>query len=186
MDTDGAAAEGGGSKPGGCEGGCEDDEDGAPMLLDMLWLDFGLGSGPRIEAFLDAWWPRLRHGGLLLMHSTLTNAVTRAWLEKQRDRARPGGGGTLEPPPAAPPPPGPAQPVLASIHEDGEDLAPSDGHGGTAGGHNLAAVPPRASRHLCAFESISLLEPHKMYQNACSIFQKRDGGWSEPVLTSYP
>ena len=35
-------------------------------------------------------------------------------------------------------------------------------------------------------ETLSLLEPHKRYQNSVSIFQKRDGGWAEPVHTMYP
>ena len=45
---------------------------------------------------MRAWWPRLRPGGLLLLHSALTNTVTRAWLENVRVRARGGlnnGGG---------------------------------------------------------------------------------------------
>ena len=151
----------------------------------MLWLDFGLGSGPRIEAFLDAWWPRLRPGGLLLMHSTLTNAVTRAWLERQRDRARPGGGGTLDdaPPLAAAGATGAASPPLASISEEGE--AAGGGAAGDRGGGGEARESTRR-RHLAAFETLSLLEPHKQYQNAVSIFQKRDGGWAEPLYTTYP
>ena len=40
--------------------------------------------------------------------------------------------------------------------------------------------------HLCEFETLSLLEPHKRYQNSVSIFQKRDGGWAEPLHTMYP
>ena len=63
------------------------------------------------------------------MHSTLTNELSRRWLEEKRAALRQGGGG---------------------------------------------------------FEVLSLLEPHKRLQNSCSIFQKRDGGWAEPVLTSYP
>jgi hypothetical protein len=30
------------------------------QLFDMMWLDFGLGTGSRIDSFLDAWWARLR------------------------------------------------------------------------------------------------------------------------------
>jgi len=118
--------------------------DGSPAAaaadLDVLWLDFGLGGSTRIGAFLDAWWPRLRRGGFLLMHSTLTNAVTRAWLEAQRER------------------------------------------------RSEAASDVAATRcgHLCEFETLSLLEPHKRYQNSVSIFQKRDGGWAEPLHTMYP
>mmetsp|Transcript_45331 Transcript_45331/g.112687 ORF Transcript_45331/g.112687 Transcript_45331/m.112687 type:complete len:159 (+) Transcript_45331:984-1460(+) len=54
--------------------------------LDMLWLDFGVGVGGRLDRFLDAWWPRIRPGGFLLVHSTLGNAMTRKWLESIRSR----------------------------------------------------------------------------------------------------
>jgi hypothetical protein len=30
------------------------------QLFDMMWLDFGLGTGSRIDSFLDAWWARHR------------------------------------------------------------------------------------------------------------------------------
>eukprot|EP01052_Picozoa_sp_SAG31_P020231 SAG31_NODE_1512_length_8055_cov_3.286199_5_plen_132_part_00 len=53
-------------------------------MLDVLWLDFGVGVTGRLSEFLCAWWPRLRAGGYLLVHSTLTNAVTRHWLEAMR------------------------------------------------------------------------------------------------------
>ena len=66
------------------EDGGEDDDG----LLDLLWLDFGAGVGGRLAAFLGAWWPRVRPGGLLLLHSTCTNALTRAWLENMRARQR--------------------------------------------------------------------------------------------------
>lgn len=74
-----AAAEGAG---GDDDAGGEDDA-GA---LDLIWLDFGIGVGGRLDAFLSAWWPRLRPGGWLVVHSTLTNAMTRHWLEKMRAR----------------------------------------------------------------------------------------------------
>lgn len=87
---------GGNNQAGGERRGGEGGGQGAQ--LDVLWLDFGLGTGARIESFLEAWWPRLRPGGYLILHSTLTNAVTRAWLEMQRERLRtpvqPDGGAT--------------------------------------------------------------------------------------------
>jgi len=121
--------------------------------FDMMWLDFGLGTGKRIDGFLDAWWPRLSVGGLLLMHSTLTNAVTRAWLETQREKLRPATGATDE------------APVAAAVPD---------------------GAPCPKSAHLDAFETLSLLEPHKRYQNSVSIFQKRSDGWGEPLHTMYP
>lgn len=62
------------------------DEGAGMQQLDMLWLDFGAGVAGRLDEFLRRWWPRLRPGGLLLLHSTLTNAVTREWLETLRKR----------------------------------------------------------------------------------------------------
>ena len=46
--------------------------------LGMIWLDFGAGTSSRLRAFLSAWWPRIKPGGLLLVHSTLTNQVAPA------------------------------------------------------------------------------------------------------------
>lgn len=49
------------------------------IVLDMIWLDFG--AGERMGEFLDKWWPRLNpKGGLLYIHSSLTNAKTRRFL----------------------------------------------------------------------------------------------------------
>jgi len=62
------------------------DGEGGDEWIDLLWLDFGVGVGGRLATFLEGWWPRIRPGGLLLVHSTLTNAVTRAWLDGVRAR----------------------------------------------------------------------------------------------------
>ena len=63
----------------------------------MVWLDFGIGTSSRIDAFLESLWPQIKDGGYLLMHSTLTNKVTRTWLEKFRsDRRRDTKCGNLE------------------------------------------------------------------------------------------
>jgi hypothetical protein len=67
--------------------------------VDILWLDFGVGVGGRLATFLEAWWPRIRPGGLLLVHSTLTNAVTRAWLDSVRSRLDAGNLGASTPGP---------------------------------------------------------------------------------------
>ena len=40
-----------------------------------------------------------------------------------------------------------------------------------------------------AFETMSLLEPHKMFQNSVTLFQKRGGPYGrydEPVHTKFP
>ena len=46
-------------------------------------------------------------------------------------------------------------------------------------------LPPRDALGY-GFRELSFLEPHKRFQNSCSIFQKRGEGYAEPVLTSYP
>ena len=51
-------------------------EDGG--CLDMLWVDFG--AGDKLDEFLQMYWPMLKEdGGLLLVHSTMTNALTHSW-----------------------------------------------------------------------------------------------------------
>ena len=50
-------------------------EANVPLSPDLAVLDFGAGTSSRLRAFLSAWWPRIKPGGLLLVHSTLTNQV---------------------------------------------------------------------------------------------------------------
>ena len=109
--------------------------------FDMLWID--LGAAHRIAGFFDAWWSRVNpEGGLVIVHSTLTNALSRHWLEDMRRLAKNGG-------------------------RDSDGTSPYGG-----------------------FTTMSFLEPHKMFQNSCSIFQKRgdalSGDWTERILTKYP
>jgi hypothetical protein len=103
--------------------------------FDFMFID--LGAANRVEGFMEAWWPRVRpEGGMVMVHSTLTNALSRGWLEKMRERSR------SEP------------------------------------------APPYGS-----FETMSLLEPHKMFQNSVTLFQKRGGPfgtYDEPVHTKFP
>lgn len=98
----------------------------AGVTFDFMWID--LGAADRIERFFDNWWPRLRNGGYIAVHSSLTNQLTRDWLESRRS------------------------------------------------GERLTQCAP----------SLSFLEPHKLFQNAISIFQKREDGFAEPVYTKYP
>ena len=93
------------------------------------------GAGPRLAEFFELVWPRVRPGGLVLVHSSLTNQLTREWLEGMRGRQGVGGGDA----------------------DDG-----------------------------MAFETLSLREPHKLFQNSFSVFQKRGDGYGEPILTKYP
>ena len=104
--------------------------------FDMLWID--LGAAHRIEGFMEAWWPRVRaEGGMVIVHSTLTNALSRGWLERMRELAR----------------------------------------------------APEPCTAYGRFETMSLLEPHKMFQNSITMFQKRGGAfgrYDEPVHTKFP
>jgi predicted O-methyltransferase YrrM len=108
----------------------------AGIEFDMLWID--LGAAHRIEGFFEAWWPRVRaEGGMVIVHSTLTNALSRGWLERMRDLAR----------------------------------------------------APDTKNPYGRFETMSLLEPHKMFQNSVTMFQKRGGAfgrYDEPVHTKFP
>lgn len=105
--------------------------------FDLLWID--LGAAHRMEGFFEAWWPRVRpEGGMVMVHSTLTNSLSRGWVERMRERCA------------------------------------GDGQG----------LPPYGR-----FETLSLLEPHKMFQNSVTIFQKRGGPYDrydEPVHTKFP
>jgi hypothetical protein len=81
--------------------------------FDLLWIDLGaahrcvcvspnpsmtvfpyktdtfLSQSHRIEQFMENWWPRVRpEGGHVIVHSTLTNALSRGWLEKMRELSR--------------------------------------------------------------------------------------------------
>ena len=54
--------------------------------VDMLWVDFGVGD--RLDAFLRLYWPSVAPGGFVVVHSTVTNRATRAWLERAPRRVR--------------------------------------------------------------------------------------------------
>jgi hypothetical protein len=54
--------------------------------MDMIWVDFG--AGDRLDDFFAKYWPKLSsQGGLMVVHSTLTNRMTRVWTESMRMRA---------------------------------------------------------------------------------------------------
>lgn len=59
------------------------------QVFDFVWLDGLLDFAPPlkggdvaggIDAFLNLVWPRVKAGGLVLLHSTLTNSAVRGWL----------------------------------------------------------------------------------------------------------
>jgi len=113
------------------------------VQFDFLWID--LGAANRIETFLKNFWFRVKPGGYVAVHSTLTNSLSREWLEKMRMLARNGG-----------------KNADGTVSEYG------------------------------VFETMSFLEPHKLFQNSFTIFQRRDAHpidsseYAEPVLTKFP
>mmetsp|Transcript_43525 Transcript_43525/g.128107 ORF Transcript_43525/g.128107 Transcript_43525/m.128107 type:complete len:156 (+) Transcript_43525:166-633(+) len=155
MQTSGTKSEDGSGSDGG---------GGGDGVLDLLWLDFGVGVGGRLAPFLDAWWPRIRAGGYLLVHSTLGNAVTRKWVDGMRARRSPGSSeSTL---------------LLESI---AEDAAQAPVAGGVPG-----ITKPSRDVMGAEFETLSFMEPHKKFQSSVSLFQRRPDGWGEPIHTMYP
>jgi Methyltransferase domain len=54
----------------------------ADAQLDFLWIDFG--AGRKLAEFLQQWWHRVPAGGIVALHSTVTNSYTREWLEEMR------------------------------------------------------------------------------------------------------
>ncbi|KAG5189310.1 hypothetical protein JKP88DRAFT_271630 [Tribonema minus] len=134
---------------------------GISAPLDLLWIDFGAGA--RLDEFLLRWWPRVNpRGGYVCVHSTLTNAFTRAWLERVRAGAgRSGGDGS----------------------SNGGGGCGGGGGSGGGGGEDGSGGGCGA---LGLYECMSFLEPHKMFQNSFTVLQRREEGWSEPVLTRYP
>ena len=108
-------------------------------LFGLVWID--LGAAHRLRALVDAWWPRVDPaGGMLVVHSTLTNEASQAWVEHMR-------------------------------------AASSSSEGGGYYGR---------------FELLSLLEPHKCFQNSVTMLRRRGGGpggaalWQEPTYSRWP
>ena len=142
--------------------GTKKKKDGAPSAVagpvDMLWVDFGVGD--RLDAFLRLYWPSVAPGGFVVVHSTVTNRATRAWLE----RVRRGEFAWLETRGDA---------VDARTNEKKRKRNPSVAEKGVS-----RRVSERDEVH-----HVSFLEPHKRYQNAFTVLQKRPRGWREPVYT---
>jgi hypothetical protein len=110
---------------------------GGAHVFGLIWID--LGAAHRLRALVDSWWPRVDPaGGMLIVHSTLTNEASRVWLEHMR-------------------------------------AACADSHG-----------------FYGRFELLSLLEPHKCFQNSLTMLRRRGGGpggdalWNEPIYSRWP
>ena len=83
---------------------------------------------------------------MVMVHSTLTNSLSRGWVERMREKC----------------------------------------HGGGGGAEQRGEQPPNVYGN---FETLSLLEPHKMFQNSVTVFQKRGGPYGrydEPIHTKFP
>ena len=126
--------------------------------VDMLWVDFGVGH--RLDAFLRLYWPSVKPGGFVVVHSTVTNRATRAWLE----RVRRGEFAWLD------------ERETGDTDEKKRERDPD----------RSEAPSARSSRGSVSRDEVhhvSFLEPHKRYQNAFTVLQKRPNGWGEPVYT---
>ena len=55
---------------------------GSHCFVNLLWVDFGVGD--RLSRFLEMYWPCLANRAYIVIHSTVTNKVTREWLERVR------------------------------------------------------------------------------------------------------
>lgn len=117
------------------------------IMLDLVWID--LGAANRMRMIMKEYWPRVNpSGGLVCVHSTLTNQLTRSWLEQMR---------------------GLSGAQLGSKKRDPEQEEDRQ---------FFSQAGP--------FETLSLLEPHKCFQNSVSLFQKRGEGYQEPMYTRFP
>jgi hypothetical protein len=121
----------------------------------LVWID--LGAAHRLGALVDAWWPRVDpQGGMLLVHSTLTNQAGQAWLARMRKASNEGANGS----------------------EVGDCAR---------GGSSAMSASPYGR-----FELLSLLEPHKRFQNSVTLLRRRGGGaggaapWDEPTFSKWP
>jgi hypothetical protein len=125
----------------------------------LVWID--LGAAHRLGALVDAWWPRVApQGGMLLVHSTLTNQAGRAWLARMRA----------------------ASAAAEADEADADDAGVPPAGGAACGG----------SHPYGRFELLSLLEPHKRFQNSVTALRRRGGGpggcplWDEPLFSKWP
>jgi predicted O-methyltransferase YrrM len=150
----------------------DDEPPSPPLMFDFAWLDFG--AGQTLSEFFERLWPHMNDGGYIVVHSTLTNRLTRTWLQKMRAAASPEE----------------ELPKDANIDDD-DDVPASKKR--AAAGHCKHCQQPAPMRNnddpaalLGRYSTMSFLEPHKLFQNSISIFQKRGNGFVEPTYTNYP
>lgn len=57
-----------------------------PEVFNMIWID--IGAGDQIGTLVDSWWGRVSpQGGVMAVHSTLTNTTMRSWLSYMQEFA---------------------------------------------------------------------------------------------------
>ena len=144
------------------------------LVLDFVWID--VGAAERLDEVVKEYWPHVNpNGGILAVHSTLTNTLSRSWLEDMRGHAH----GTEANPAPAPTP----LPVDGLTIPEGETMCDESGVEVCA---KPAAMDRRWYQRFGGMETLSLLEPHKIFQNSVSLFQRRGQGYSEPIYTTFP
>uniref|UniRef100_A0A7S1NHH9 Uncharacterized protein n=1 Tax=Eutreptiella gymnastica TaxID=73025 RepID=A0A7S1NHH9_9EUGL len=148
--------------------------------FDFMWID--VGAGERMRDLFEVCVEHLSgEGGFVAVHSTLTNAQMRAWLDPLRG---------LDPSSTLhgqsnPVPDRNLEPSLVS----GPDASPdTDPRPCSRLKQETNSRLDGTSAPGCAYElvALSLLEPLKLFQNSCTLFQKRAREYSEPVYSEYP
>ena len=57
------------------------------IVLMLAWFGWVVwAQGDTLGDYIDALWPKIRPGGLVMTHSSVTNQLTRGWLDQMRTR----------------------------------------------------------------------------------------------------
>ena len=119
----------------------DSDERGWEVRLKWQFGQVDFGDGDKLDDFFQLYWDYVDpNGGLVLVHSTLTNEVSRDWLRKMTELSK----------------------------RRREDVPDDDRFG--------------------LFEILSVMEPHKMCQNSCTMIRRQgfpSDPYSEPVYTRF-
>lgn len=166
------------------------------VLLDFVWID--LGAAHRMREVMREYWPRVNpEGGFVGVHSSLTNILTRVWLEDMRGHVSSNfqgdGSGSASH--------YTGQPITGTTSASSDEETNTNPTSSVEDGKDRdkdepAKVQAERERERMnerffynqqgPFQTLSFREPHKMFQNSFSLFQKRGHHFAEPVLTRYP
>ena len=136
------------------------EELGGEGRVGLLWLDFG--DGDRLdEVLLDkGYWDLVDpNGGIVLVHSTLTNAASRDWLARMENNSTTGASAAVP-------------------RTDGGTAAAAEAEAGDLGPNSQ----PGGSKGYGPFEMMSLMEPHKMRQNSVTMIRRKGLSAAEPYV----